>query len=59
MEGKEVKMIQSCANCMNDKPFLGGNCGDCINFSKKEWHFTDSIVRDVIAWKEIVLPKED
>ena len=28
------------------------------NWDYKEWHFTDSIVRDVIAWKEIVLPKE-
>ena len=27
------------------------------NYDYKEWHFTDSIVRDVIAWKEIVLPK--
>lgn len=26
------------------------------NWDYKEWHFTDSIVRDVIAWKEIVLP---
>ena len=29
------------------------------NYDYKEWHFTDSIVRDVIAWKEIVLPKEN
>ena len=28
------------------------------NYDYKEWHFADSIVRDVIAWKEIVLPKE-
>ena len=28
------------------------------NYDYKEWHFIDSIVRDVIAWKEIVLPKE-
>ena len=28
------------------------------NWDYKEWHFTDSIVRDVIARKEIVLPKE-
>ena len=24
----------------------------------EEWHFRDSIVRDVIAWKEIELPKD-
>ena len=41
MEGKEVKMIQSCANCMNDKPFFGGNCGDCVNFSK--WELKDCL----------------
>lgn len=41
MEGKEVKMIQSCANCMNDKPFLGGNCGDCSDFSK--WELKDCL----------------
>ena len=29
------------------------------NYDYKEWHFIDSIVRDVIAWKEIVLPKEN
>ena len=29
------------------------------NCDYKEWHFIDSIVRDVIAWKEIVLPKEN
>ena len=28
------------------------------NYDYKEWHFIDSIVRDVIAWKEIVPPKE-
>ena len=28
-------------------------------YDYKEWHFIDSIVRDVIAWKEIVLPKEN
>ena len=28
------------------------------NYDYKEWHFIDSIVRDVIAWKEIVTPKE-
>lgn len=28
------------------------------NYDYKEWHFTDSIVHDVIAWKEILLPKE-
>ena len=27
------------------------------NYDYKEWHFADSIVRDVIAWKEIVLPE--
>lgn len=27
------------------------------NYDYKEWHFVDSIVRDVIAWKEIVLPE--
>ena len=27
------------------------------NYDYKEWHFDDSIVCDVIAWKEIVLPK--
>lgn len=41
MEGKEVKMIQSCANCMNDKPFFGGNCGDCSDFSK--WELKDCL----------------
>lgn len=41
MEGKEIKMIQSCANCMNDKPFFGGNCGDCDNFSK--WELKDCL----------------
>lgn len=41
MKGKEVKMIQSCANCMNDKPFFGGNCGDCSNFSK--WKLKDCL----------------
>ena len=29
------------------------------NYDYKEWHFIDSIVRDVIAWKEIVIPKEN
>ena len=29
------------------------------NYDYKEWHFIDSIFRDVIAWKEIVLPKEN
>ena len=28
------------------------------NYDYKEWHFADSIVYDVIAWKEIVLPEE-
>jgi hypothetical protein len=41
MEGKEVKMIQSCANCMNDKPFFGGNCGDCSDFSN--WELKDCL----------------
>lgn len=27
------------------------------NYDYKEWHFVDSIVRDVIAWKAIVLPE--
>lgn len=27
------------------------------NYDYKEWHFADSIVYDVIAWKEIVLPE--
>ena len=26
------------------------------NYDYKEWHFRDSIVRDVIAWKEIIPP---
>ena len=29
------------------------------NYDYKEWHFIDSIVRDVIAWREIVPPKEN
>ena len=28
------------------------------NYDYKEWHFADSIVYDVVAWKEIVPPKE-
>ena len=33
-------------------------CIDIAHYNNdyKEWHFRDSIVRDVIAWKEIIPP---
>ena len=29
------------------------------NYDYKEWHFRDSILRDVIAWKEIILQSKN
>ena len=45
---------------MNDSRAREESFRDGATFGyNKEWHFIDSIVRDVIAWKEIVLPKEN
>lgn len=41
MKEEVITMIKSCSNCMNDKPFFGGNCGDCSNFSN--WKLKDCL----------------
>ena len=55
---KECKSKEhcTCKNCSKEKWQNGAEFG----YNKaNEWHFIDSIFRDVIAWKEIVLPKEN